>query len=62
MKKGIIIVFSAFLCVMVLGILGAETGEIHSETETMKEVDYSGTPAHPGHSSAQPDRTSAHLM
>ena len=38
MKKGIIIVFSAFLCVMVLGILGAETGEIHSETETMKEV------------------------
>ena len=38
MKKGIIIVFSAFLCVMVLGILGAETGNIHSETETMKEV------------------------
>lgn len=25
-------------------------------------TDYSGTPAHPGHSSAQPDRTSAHLM
>lgn len=38
MKKGIIIVFSVFLCVMVLGLLGAETGEIHSETETMKEV------------------------
>ena len=25
-------------------------------------TDYFGPPAHPGHSSAQPDRTSAHLM
>lgn len=25
-------------------------------------VDYSGSPAHPGRSSAQPDRASAHLI
>ena len=38
------------------------THNIMQKTKFNGLDDYSGTPAHPGHSSAQPDRTSAHLM
>lgn len=33
-----------------------------NDGETVCVDDYSGSPAHPGRSSAQPDRASAHLI
>ena len=37
-------------------------GEVTAEDPKELICDYSGPPAHPGRSSAQPDRVSAHLM
>ena len=46
------------------GKLNAYLAELNNEAEAMfsRLIDYSGSPAHPGRSSAQPDRASAHLI
>lgn len=51
----VLIIFATIFLKPILTFLGA--------TETiMPYGDYSGSPAHPGRSSAQPDRASAHLI
>ena len=50
------------LQILLLKMWGFSVHEIAGQMGLPEKTDYSGSPAHPGRSSAQPDRASAHLI